>query len=596
MLLDPIKLMPPELVPYAQDIDAFTATTRVRLLWPPIGVGGGGTVVAAQDQRGADLAIKIILADTDAMRDQVKREANILKQVQHAAALSGQGVLWQKHYPHVDLFFLAMELVEGQTLAAYLDANGTLDEATALEWTIAIAEGLEAMHRQKIIHRDIKPENIILAQLGSRYQPILVDYGIAKVGNHTARGAKAATDGYAPPEQYRGGTDQRSDIYALGATLFEMVTGRTPPKATKRDVKAVLEPRQFNARISPELEVVIQIATACDPDQRFHTMGALLDALRLVESNDTVALYTILQTLGLVQMSGQRVQPVSVSRAISAPQLPPLPLKKATPKVTPVSPPTPQPPVLAPGQAAVLPPAPVSLSKGGKGVICSYCHATAGAGELFCPDCGWALVAGVPVGVAKSVMSVLPAPTVKASVLAVSPQGLASGAAGFSSSGAAGAAVSQYPKANLEYHLWEVWACRPITLGAQPISSAGMFVLCVFYLCWYGFALLTIEFGWWALSGHVELLIFIFTSIWAVLFLVRFPHTSVYRRGQMGAFARGALLFFVSLLVLILVVVFCASLLPFVPWPLGISRTWFDFVAGSLVSLLCYWGIQVGLS
>src|SRR5690242_6135364 len=148
MILDPVKLMPPELVPYAQDIDDFKADTRVRLLWPPIGIGGGGTVVAAQDQRGADLAIKIILADTDAMRDQVKREADILKQVQHAAALSGQGVLWQRHFPHVDLFFLAMELVEGQTLAAYLDEEGTLDEATALEWTIAIAEGLETMHRQ----------------------------------------------------------------------------------------------------------------------------------------------------------------------------------------------------------------------------------------------------------------------------------------------------------------------------------------------------------------------------------------------------------------------------------------------------------------
>jgi serine/threonine protein kinase len=429
MILDPVKLMPPELVPFAQDIDDFKADTRVRLLWPPIGIGGGGTVVAAQDQRGADLAIKIILADTDAMRDQVKREANILKQVQHAAALSGQGVLWQKHYPHVDLFFLAMELVEGQTLAAYLDANGTLDEATALEWTIAIAEGLEAMHRQKIIHRDIKPENIILAQLGSRYQPILVDYGIAKVGNHTARGAKAATDGYAPPEQYRGGTDQRSDIYALGATLFEMVTGRTPPKATKRDVKAVLEPRQFNARISPELEVIIQIATACDPDQRFHTMGALLDALRLVESSDTAALYTILQTLGLVKKTSNQAQPVSVSGAISAPQLPPLPMKKATPKAAPkvtpslpVVPQVPAPiqvaalvpaaPAQAPVQVATLP-TPVINSKGNKQVICPYCNAITRASEMFCADCGFALVPGAPVGIAKPV-SLLPTPAVKA--------------------------------------------------------------------------------------------------------------------------------------------------------------------------------------
>ena len=410
MILDPIKLMPPELVPYAQDIDAFKADTRVRLLWPPIGLGGGGTVVAAQDEQGTDLAIKIILADNDAMRDQVRREANILQQVRHAAALSGQGVLWQKHYPRVDLFFLAMELVEGQTLAAYLDADGTPGEAEALQWTIAIAEALETMHRQKIIHRDIKPDNIMLAELGSRFQPILVDYGIAKVGNHTARGAKAATDGYAPPEQYKGGTDQRSDVYALGATLFEMLTGRTPPKATKRDIKTLLEPRQFNASISPELEVVIQIATACDPDQRFQTMGALLDALRLVESKDTAALYTILQAMGLVKKSSNQAQPISVSGAVSAPQLPPLPMKKAAPKVTPTLPQvTPAP---APIQVASLP-APVSRSKGSKQVACPYCNGLTRASEMFCADCGYALLPGAPVGVARPVQ-VAPAIAMKA--------------------------------------------------------------------------------------------------------------------------------------------------------------------------------------
>ncbi|HEU5198449.1 MAG TPA: serine/threonine-protein kinase [Ktedonobacterales bacterium] len=550
MILDPVKLMPPELVPFAQDIDAFKADTRVRLLWPPIGIGGGGTVVAAQDERGADLAIKIILADTDAMRDQVKREANILKQVQHAAALSGQGVLWQKHYPHVDLFFLAMELVEGQTLAAYLDDEGTLDEATALEWTIAIAEGLETMHRQKIIHRDIKPENIILAQLGSRYQPILVDYGIAKVGNHTARGAKAATDGYAPPEQYRGGTDQRSDIYALGATLFEMVTGRTPPKATKRDVKAVLEPRQFNAGISAELEVVIQIATACDPDQRFHTMGALLDALRLVESNDSAALYTILQTLGLVKKTSNQAQPVSVSGAISAPQLPPLPLKKATPKLTPVVPTASQ--ALASVQVAALPaatpapasvqvaalPAPVAKSKGSKQVVCPYCNALTRASEMFCADCGFALVPGAPVGVAKPV-SVLPAPASRVPAQAVKAS-FAPAPSGF---------VTPAPQ------MLSLVLARQIVLGGPALAAWEKLLLMLAY--WLLLASLTLGLHALslalALSSGLEIGSVIVFLLLVPLFLFVLWHwkrTVITRRGQARFLKRSALLL-LSLLVIV---------------------------------------------
>lgn len=520
MILDPIKLMPPELVPYAQDIDAFKADTRVRLLWPPIGLGGGGTVVAAQDAQGADLAIKIILADTDAMRDQVRREAAILKQVQHAAALSGQGVLWQKHYPHVDLFFLAMELVEGQTLAAYLSTNGLIDEATALEWTIAIAEAVETMHRQKIIHRDIKPDNIILAQLGSRFQPILVDYGIAKVGNHTARGAKAATDGYAPPEQYKGGTDQRSDIYALGATLFEMLTERTPTKATKRDVKALLEPRQYNASLSPELELVIQIATACAPEQRFQSMGALLDALRLVESKDTTALYTILQALGLVKKQNHKAQPVSVTGAISAPQLPPLPMKKVAPAIMPALI-APVAPVPAAVQAAAALPAPVSRPKGSKQVICPYCNALTRASEMFCADCGFALVPGAPVGVARAV-SISPPPVMKASfaparTLTPGPQILSLVLAQQIILG--GPALAAWEKLLLMLAYWLLLAS--VALGVHALSLAL------------------------ALSGSLAIGSFVvFLLLFPLFFVIlwRWKRTTITRRGQTRLLKRAALL------------------------------------------------------
>lgn len=390
-LLPPEKLMPPELVPYAKEIDEFKAITGVRLFFPPIGIGGCGVVLAAEDPQGAELAVKVIIADSDAMRDQARREADILASVQHTAALGGDGLIWhtsrQAHRQKVDLFFLAMEFVQGDTLAEHLTSHGPLSESVALEWTIDLAGALAALHRQKIIHRDVKPDNIVLAPLGRGYQPILVDYGIAKVGNHTARGAKAATDGYAPPEQYKGGTDQRSDGYALGATLYEMVTGRTPPKATKRDASVALEPRQLNPALSQDLELVIQVATAYEPDHRFPTMRAMQDALRLVQSGDHAALLSVLRTTGLVTPISSGPLPLGVSGGGSIPQLPPLPMKQPTPK------PPPSAPLAAPAaRAPVVVAAAPSFTRKMR-ATCPYCSSQCPLDAAFCDACGYALSA-----------------------------------------------------------------------------------------------------------------------------------------------------------------------------------------------------------
>ena len=371
-MIDMTDLMPPELAPYAQDLEEFKLATGIKLLFPPLGMGGGGTVLAAQDTHGNTLAIKVIAADDATSRDQALREASILKQVQHAAALGGQGLLWEKHYHKLDLFFLAMDFISGQTLAQLIASRGSLTEPLALELVLAIAEALEALHRQQIIHRDIKPDNVMMLKLGSRYQPIVVDYGIAKVGNRTARGARAATDGYAPPEQYKGGTDRRTDGYALGATLYEMVTGQTPPLSTTRHPNEPLEPRQINPAISLELELVIQIATAYYPHQRFPNMGAIIDALRLVQAKEKVALLGMLQAMGLLTASGNDLLHASATPLASIPPLPPLPLKQQAPK---------------PGAKPAAP--------AGKYITCPYCRKRCQPGEDFCDDCGSALHASV---------------------------------------------------------------------------------------------------------------------------------------------------------------------------------------------------------
>ncbi len=362
--------LPPELAPYAQALDEFRIATDIELSLPPLGMGGGGAVLKAQNKYGEHLAVKVIVAEDAASREQALREASILKQVQRARRYGGgAGLLWQKHYQQMDLFILGMDFIPGQTLTELIAARGTLAESTAIELAIGIARELEALHQRNIIHRDVKPDNIMLLKLGTRCQPVVVDYGIAKVGNNrTWRGARAATDGYAPPEQYTGGTDRRADIYALGATLYEMVTGLTPLASINRDPRAVLEPRRCNPKISSELERVIQIATAYYPRQRFATMGALIDALRLVDDGDELTLWAMLQTLGLLDDDANPALDSGALSLVSVPPLPPLPAKRPQP---------------APKAS---------------GLLCPSCQAPYLPGAAFCDGCGAALSASaVPV-------------------------------------------------------------------------------------------------------------------------------------------------------------------------------------------------------
>ena len=142
------------------------------------------------------------------------------------------------------------------------------------------------LHNQDppIIHRDIKPGNIRIRPNG---KAVLVDFGIAKFYDPhkaTTTGAKAVTPGYSPPEQYGGGlTDRRSDVYALGATLYHLLTGKEPPESVHRMVKIaeMLPPRQLNQEISPQVELAIIKSTEVATDRRFQSIDELRIALNL---------------------------------------------------------------------------------------------------------------------------------------------------------------------------------------------------------------------------------------------------------------------------------------------------------------------------
>ncbi|HEY7347795.1 MAG TPA: serine/threonine-protein kinase [Ktedonobacterales bacterium] len=490
----PTRSLPPELVPYAQALEEFKQQTGIRLSFPPLGMGGGGTVLAAEDGCGKPLAIKVIAAEDAASRDQALREADILRQVQHVATLGGgDGLLWQKHYHQVDLFFLAMDYVPGQTLTQLIASQGSLAESTAIELTIAIAEWLEVLHQQNIIHRDVKPDNVIMLKLGKRYQPVVVDYGIAKVGNQTWRGARAATDGYAPPEQYKGGTDRRTDVYGLGATLYEMVTGEIPPASIGRGPRDILEPRQKNPALSLELELIIQIATAYHPGQRFSTMGEMIDALRLAQDGNKTALFSTLQALGLLSGAGNGALVTKASSPANVPPLPPLPLKR--PKQQP--------------SARAMP--------ARRGNVCLCCQKRNRPGEVFCDDCGAAL---------DPAARVVPASAPPLAIL-----------------GAAGLSVPRTPGPQFMSLLF----ARQIVLGGPMLSGLGKSLLVLAYwVLLAGLALggRSVSMVFSLVSGVTigcSVFFFLLFPLFAKI-LIRWDDTVITRRGKAGWLRRRAVM------------------------------------------------------
>src|SRR5579859_2952880 len=179
-----------------------------------------------------------------------------------------------------------MAYVAGENLEDRVDRLGALPEDQVLAWMRPICDAVIYLHSQKrpIIHRDIKPGNIIVTKDG---RPWLVDFGIAKVlqsgaSRKTTRAARAVSGGYSPLEQYtRGGTDARSDVYALGSTLYHLLTGVCPPEAPDiaSGVARLPDVRQVHPRVSRQTEQAVMRAMRQKPEERFQSARELLDAL-----------------------------------------------------------------------------------------------------------------------------------------------------------------------------------------------------------------------------------------------------------------------------------------------------------------------------
>ena len=244
-----------------------------------LGEGGMGNVYLAEHQKlGRKVAIKMLhrrLSRNAALRERFKNEASTLAHLQHPNI-----VALYDYIENEDGLFLVMEYVDGHGLDEYINTvSGPIPQERAVTMFSQILDGFQYAHDQQVVHRDIKPSNVLVNKQGV---PKIMDFGIAKIlsadKSLTKTGMQMGTVLYMSPEQVKGEkVDHRSDIYSLGITLFQMVTGQCPysPDSTEFEVynqivnKPLPLPRQVYPGVSPRLEQVILKATAKSTAQRY---------------------------------------------------------------------------------------------------------------------------------------------------------------------------------------------------------------------------------------------------------------------------------------------------------------------------------------
>ncbi len=248
-----------------------------------IGTGGMSTVYSARDLRFSvvkPVAVKEMInrARDDMLRESAvimfEREANVLASLQHPSIPK-----IHDYFTIGSQSYLVMELIPGQNLEKIIDqTQGFIPESQVISWTIELCDVLEYLHNQKpqpTVFRDMKPANIMITPDN---RLVLVDFGIAKVFQGGQKGTMIGTEGYSPPEQYRGEANHLADIYALGATLHHLLTNvdprmEAPFSFEERPIRSI------NPEVNAQVEEVIEKALKYDPLERYQSAEEMRNAL-----------------------------------------------------------------------------------------------------------------------------------------------------------------------------------------------------------------------------------------------------------------------------------------------------------------------------
>ena len=250
-----------------------------------IGTGGMSDVYKAKDQKlNRFVAVKVLKQEFSENRNFVSK---FRVEAQAAAGLMHPNIVNVYDVGEENgIHYIVMELVEGITLKKYIEKKVRLTTKEAISIAIQVAMGIEAAHNNHIIHRDIKPQNIMISKEG---KVKVTDFGIAKAASsNTITSNVMGSVHYTSPEQARGGfSDEKSDIYSMGITMFEMLTGRVPfngDTTVAIAIKHIQDPmpylRDFVPEIPVSVENIVMKCTQKSADRRYQSMGEMIADLK----------------------------------------------------------------------------------------------------------------------------------------------------------------------------------------------------------------------------------------------------------------------------------------------------------------------------
>ncbi len=247
-----------------------------------LGRGGAGRVYRVRNLRLGRLeALKVL---TDSGEEAASFSRRFTQEAQLAASLRHPNIITVYDYGDTEgMLWFSMELVEGQSLASVLSSSGQLSEVDTVAVALPILDALAYIHERGIVHRDVKPSNVMLDRTGA---PKLMDFGVAKApesSTRTTTGAVLGSPAYLAPEQFAGlPVDGRTDVYSLGVTLYELLTGALPfgigSPLQVMVTRLSGEPEAITVRrpdLDPELAEIVTRAFARDPDDRFASAGEM---------------------------------------------------------------------------------------------------------------------------------------------------------------------------------------------------------------------------------------------------------------------------------------------------------------------------------
>jgi Flp pilus assembly protein TadD/TolB-like protein len=263
-----------------------------------LGMGGMGRVYRVLDKKlDEEIALKLIRPDVTADRRVLEHFSSELKLARHVVHRNVARMFDLNEEGREP--YITMEYVRGENLRRLIRKVGCLDDAQAVPIACQLCEGLAEAHRLGIIHRDLKPQNVMIDEDG---RAKIMDFGLASLlapGGRDDSGSGGGTPAYVSPEQIRGlPVDGRSDLYALGVVMYEMLTGRTPFRAANIEAllemqlgEAPLDPRGHNPAIPAGLSGIVMKCLEKDPARRFQSATEVLDALEALRATAPVKVF-----------------------------------------------------------------------------------------------------------------------------------------------------------------------------------------------------------------------------------------------------------------------------------------------------------------